>query len=150
MTRVWLAAVAVVAATWAGAIGVQALGDPLGRPARLALGLAALATAGGHLLVALAVGSRLGDRSLEVGPGWVAVQAERHRRMATRFATWGLAASALAGVAAWGFSGVWTPPGWALWFASGLNLGVQPGLLLAEGWAIMARSRLDRLARTPA
>lgn len=146
MQRSWLVGVALLAVGWAGVVGALVLGDPTGRVARAALGLTALLTAAAHLVARLAAGAWSEGRVADDGPDWVAVQAERHRRLATWFAAWGVGGATLAGLAAWSASGR-TVPTWAPRLIAGVNLGFQPGLLLAEGWAIMALGRVVRSAR---
>ncbi len=80
------------------------------------------------------------------GPGWLAVQAAKHRRKGAYFAAWGLAVATLA----W-FAARFEPAtGGLAWFGAAGNLGFQPGLLLAGWLGIVARSKLAAVIPGPA
>ncbi len=82
-------------------------------------------------------------------PGWVLVQASKHRRKGVYVAAWGLLILGLGWVASRLDEPPRAYPGGASWFGVGWNLGFQPVVFVVEGLGIAAQSRLSRFVPDP-
>ena len=147
--RRWFPIVALVATIFWVAVMAAGVSGRSDRVVKARLDNAALATLAVHIVGG--VWPWLAQPKLEANsvPGWVLVQAAKHRRKGVYFAAWGLVILGLGWVASRLDGPPRASPGGAFWFAAAWNLGFQSVVFVAEGLGIAAQSKLRQFIFDP-